>query len=49
MTKILVMQNDFVTRISHPEPGNIKGFYKKFRSDFNKQMNALIEEIGKLN
>jgi len=49
MTKILMTQNDFVTRISHPEPGNIKGFYKKFRSDFNAQVNSLIEELGKLN
>ncbi len=48
MTRILAIHNDFVSRISHPQPGNIKGFYKKFHSDFNKQVNELIEEIGKL-
>ncbi len=49
MAKMLTIQNDFVNRISHPEPGQIKGFYKKFRSDFNAQVNSLIEELGKLN
>ncbi len=48
MTKILTIHNDFISRISHPQPGNIKGFYQKFHSDFNKQVNELIEEIGKL-
>lgn len=49
MGKILLMQNDFVSRISHTEPGNVKGFYKKFREDFNTQVNTIIDEIGKLN
>lgn len=49
MGKILLMQNDFISRISHTEPGNVKGFYKKFREDFNVQVNAIIDEIGKLN
>lgn len=49
MIKILMTQDDFVTRICHPEPGNIKGFYRKFSSDFNAQVHSLIEELGKLN
>lgn len=49
MGKILLMQDDFISRISHTEPGNVKGFYKKFREDFNTQVNAIIDEIGKLN
>lgn len=48
MGKILLMQEEFVSRISYTEPGNVKGFYKKFRSDFNAQVNAIIDEIGKL-
>ena len=46
---VLKMQDEFVTRISHTEPGNVKGFYKKFRADFNAKVNEIIEAIGKLN
>lgn len=46
MGKIMDMQSHFLCRISHPEPGNIKGFYKKFHEDFNKQIDAIIAEIS---
>lgn len=49
MAKILQMQDEFLSRISHTEPGNVKGFYKKFHADFNAKVNEIIEEIGKLN
>lgn len=48
MGKILQMQDEFLSRISHTEPGNVKGFYKKFHADFNAKVNEIIEEIGKL-
>lgn len=48
MGDILSMQTDFVSRISHTEPGNVKGFYKKFRSDFNTKVNEIIEAMAKL-
>ena len=31
MVEIMKMQDEFISRISHTEPGNVKGFYKKFR------------------
>ena len=46
MSEVLKMQDEFVTRISHTEPGNVK---KKFRADFNAKVNEIIEAIGKLN
>lgn len=49
MTEILKMQDEFINRISHTEPGNVKGFYKKFRSDFNAKVNEIIDAIAKLN
>lgn len=49
MVKILKMQDEFISRISHTEPGNVKGFYKKFRVDFNAQVNEIIDAIAKLN
>ena len=48
MAEVLKMQDEFVSRISHTEPGNVKGFYKKFRSDFNAKVNEIIEAIGNL-
>ena len=49
MAEILKMQDEFISRISHTEPGNVKGFYKKFRSDFNAKVNESIDAIAKLN
>ena len=49
MAEILKMQDEFISRISHTEPGNVKGFYKKFRSDFNAKVNEIIDVIAKLN
>ena len=48
MAEILKMQDEFISRISHTEPGNVKGFYKKFRSDFNAKVNEIIDAIAKL-
>ena len=47
--QIINLRNDIISRISHTEPGNVKGFYKKFRADFNAKVNEIIEAIGKLN
>lgn len=49
MGKILKMQDEFLSRISHTEPGNVKGFYKKFHADFQAQVQEIIEAISKLN
>lgn len=48
MGEILKMQDDFVSRISHTEPGNVKGFYKKFRLDFNAKVDEIMDVMGKL-
>ncbi|NDW11297.1 hypothetical protein D0T50_00140 [Bacteroides sp. 214] len=49
MTQILTIQSEFVSRLSHTEPGNVKGFYKKFYSDFNVAIGAVTKEIEALN
>ena len=49
MAEIIKMQDEFISRISHTEPGDVKGFYKKFRSDFNANVNEIIDAIAKLN
>lgn len=48
LADILTMQNEFISRINHAEPGNVKGFYRKLRSDFNAQTDSIIERMGQL-
>lgn len=48
LAEILNVHHEFVSRISHTEPGNVKGFYKKFRSDFNAKVEEIIDAMGKL-
>lgn len=48
MAEILKMQDEFISRISHSEPGNTKGFYKKLHADFNAKVGEIIDAMGKL-
>ena len=48
MARVLYMQDEFISRIRHTQPGNVKGFYKAFRADFQAQVDAIIDEIGNL-
>ena len=48
MARILYVQDDFLSRISHTQPGNVKGFYKAFKADFQAQVDAIIDEISNL-
>lgn len=48
--QIINLRNDIISRISHTEPGNVKGFYKKLKEDFNNGTEAIfkkLEELGK--
>ncbi len=49
LTRILKLQDEYVSRISHTEPGNVKGFYKQLRESFDADAQALWEEIKELN
>ena len=49
MGETLKLQDEFLARISHTEPGNVKKFYKKFYEDFNKKIEEIIEGIKQLN
>lgn len=48
MTSILNTTDDFIKRINHTEPGNVKEFYKKFHTDFDTRVHQLCEEISQL-
>ncbi|MBO7467590.1 MAG: hypothetical protein J6T94_07930 [Bacteroidaceae bacterium] len=45
---IMSLQSEFLARCSHTEPGNVKGFYKKFYDDFNAQTDAILAKIKAL-
>ncbi|MCD7923689.1 hypothetical protein [Bacteroidaceae bacterium] len=34
-------------RISHTEPGNVKGFYKKLHEDLNQEIKVVADELAK--
>ena len=43
------MQNvlNLIPRISHTQPGNVKGYYKKLREDLNKEIQVVADELNK--
>lgn len=46
---IIKMQSDFVSRVSHPEPGlPPKLYYKKLKEDFTSQASEIIDQINNL-
>ncbi|HXK75858.1 MAG TPA: hypothetical protein PLK40_05240 [Bacteroidaceae bacterium] len=46
--KILAAHEDFIMRISHTEPGNVKGYYKKFGEDFHVIINEILQDMNNL-
>ena len=45
---VLDLRDDFVSRISHTEPGNVKGYYRKFHEDFSNKVENVAGELDKL-
>lgn len=46
---IIITRNDFISRISHPEPGmKAKQYYKKLVSDFSETASDIIDKIGNI-
>ncbi|MBE6287860.1 MAG: hypothetical protein E7099_06705 [Mediterranea massiliensis] len=48
MIEILNMQDEFISRISHTQPGNVKTFYKKLTEDFNAKVEAITQAMDNL-
>lgn len=41
------MNENFICRVSHPEPGMpAKAYYKDLIAEFNKQASAIIDQIS---
>jgi len=45
---ILGMQNDWIGRLSHVEPGSTKLFFKKLKEDMQKRTDEIVEQIQNL-
>ena len=39
---------ELIPRISHTQPGNVKGYYKKLREDLNKAIAKVADELEKI-
>lgn len=49
LSTVLIARDDFVKRISHPEPGmKPKEYYRKLVADFNERVSEIIDQIGNL-
>ena len=49
LTSILSINNEYIKRVSYPEPGmNPKVYYKHLTEDFFKQVNEIVDQIGNL-
>ena len=49
LASILIIHDDFIRRVSHPEPGLVpKAYYKAIIEDFNKQVSEIIDHIQNL-
>ena len=48
MLSILKMQDDWICRLSHVEPGSTKLFFKKLREDMQKRTDEIVEQIQNL-
>ena len=49
LSSIIMTNNDFIKRISHPEPGIKQSLYfKKLVTEFNKQTSEIIDQICNL-
>jgi len=44
---IVKMQDDYINRISHPEPGiSAKTYYQNLREQFSAQVNEILDQIN---
>ena len=39
---------ELIPRISHTQPGNVKGYYKKLREDLDKAIAKVADELAKI-
>ncbi|MBR4312725.1 MAG: hypothetical protein IKT86_05210 [Bacteroidaceae bacterium] len=45
MADILYLQNEFLARAGHPEPGCVKKYYRKLQEDFTTEVGNIIRRM----
>jgi hypothetical protein len=45
---LLRIDNEYITRISHTEPGKAKEYYRALIKDFQTEINKVIDKLTKL-
>lgn len=48
LNHIINTRNEHLKRVSHPEPGNIKGSYKKIKESYSKEVGNIINDLSTL-
>lgn len=49
LSSVVMINNDFISRVSHPEPGIKAGiYYQNLIKDFNKQVSEVVDQIANL-
>ena len=48
LVEALTLRKELLSRISHTEPGNVKGFYKKLHEDLYAGTNDIISKLYEL-
>ena len=44
---IVKLQNNYITRVSHPEPGmSAKAYYKDLREKFSAQVSEVLDQLN---
>ena len=45
LVDILNLQNEFLARSNHPQPGAVKAYYRKLYADFGDAVEAIINKL----
>ncbi len=49
LKSILMVHEQYLTRVSHPEPGlKAKTYYKNLTSDFDKEVTEIVDQIANI-
>lgn len=49
LTSVLIMHSDYISRVSHPEPGmEPKVYYNFIKNDFKTHVSEIIDNIANL-
>ena len=45
LADILCLQNDFLARVNHPQPGCVKEYFRKLNEDFANEVGNIIRRM----